>query len=561
MSMIFFGGLASPVAYGVSTGGGSGGGGSTALAQRAPTATDDSTKSYNVGDFWNNTTTGNIYRATSVTTGAAVWVQQTTINTLMLDTVTGAQGGYGTFKMRSAYAGNAFKVQRSSDNTTLDIGFLGNGVADFATADAFATAGGAGTLLGVTTWYDQSGNGYDLTQTTFANMPRIYTNAAIGSQRAITFDGANASNTTRTMKNTALPTSNVQNFTVLTLARQFNDLNSNAAGVGMWEIGSPTNKYTIFQDVTGSSDGLKYTPDGGSFGNFGTFAATSATCDVLSSTAGVSVYKQNNLANTASYTNGTASAATGIYLGNTVLASTYNGQQDITCFVIYNSALSSANQASLQQVAYQTSGIAPQIVETVGFIGNSITYGIGANTAGGDATYSSVVTNALYNQLNFFCMGVPSITAASVRATISDLVAKYKRANATNIAVVYLGTNDLANNDTVSNTYGYLQTICSSLKSGGINKIVIVTTICRDANFSGITAAQFETNRLSLNSMIVSNYATFADALANAGADANLGGGTASADNTTYFADKIHPTPVGAAILANYIKAAIQSIM
>ena len=47
------------------------------VSRRNPTASDDTTRGYAVGDTWVNTLTGAVYAATSVTAGAAVWAVQT----------------------------------------------------------------------------------------------------------------------------------------------------------------------------------------------------------------------------------------------------------------------------------------------------------------------------------------------------------------------------------------------------------------------------------------------------------------------------------------------------
>ena len=86
-----------------------------------------------------------------------------------LDVVAGAAATYGLRLLRTAYAGPAVRVRRSSDNTELDIGFTASGDLDTVALLAFT---GAGSGF-VTTWYDQSGNGRDATQTTAANQPRI----------------------------------------------------------------------------------------------------------------------------------------------------------------------------------------------------------------------------------------------------------------------------------------------------------------------------------------------------------------------------------------------------
>lgn len=77
---------------------------------------------------------------------------------LLLDLFPGATVAYSVRKLRTAYAGSALKVVRSSDNATQDIGFVGQNL-DTASLLAFAGAGNAFVIK----WYDQSGNGNDLT--------------------------------------------------------------------------------------------------------------------------------------------------------------------------------------------------------------------------------------------------------------------------------------------------------------------------------------------------------------------------------------------------------------
>ena len=68
----------------------------------------------------------------------------------------------GIFSMRLAgagYSGECIRALRSSDNAQQDIGFASDGYVDMTAAATFA----AGSILFVIKWYDQSGNGLDLT--------------------------------------------------------------------------------------------------------------------------------------------------------------------------------------------------------------------------------------------------------------------------------------------------------------------------------------------------------------------------------------------------------------
>ena len=88
---------------------------------------------------------------------------------LLLDQYSGAAAAYSLRKLRTAYTGSAIRVRRSNDNAEQDIGFTSAGDLDTASLKTFV---GANSGF-VTTWYDQSGNARNATQTTAANQPRI----------------------------------------------------------------------------------------------------------------------------------------------------------------------------------------------------------------------------------------------------------------------------------------------------------------------------------------------------------------------------------------------------
>jgi hypothetical protein len=71
--------------------------------------------------------------------------------------------------MRNVYAGAAIRVRRSSDNVEQDIGFAANGQVDYT---ALATFIGANSAF-VRTWYDQTGNGFNIVEAINANQPRL----------------------------------------------------------------------------------------------------------------------------------------------------------------------------------------------------------------------------------------------------------------------------------------------------------------------------------------------------------------------------------------------------
>jgi hypothetical protein len=88
----------------------------------------------------------------------------------LLDDYPNATAAYSLRKLRNGYSGSCIQVRRSSDNTTLNIGFSNN-VIDTTSLLTFC-----GVSDGfVSIWYDQSGNSKDAIQNTLANQPKIVT--------------------------------------------------------------------------------------------------------------------------------------------------------------------------------------------------------------------------------------------------------------------------------------------------------------------------------------------------------------------------------------------------
>ena len=99
----------------------------------------------------------------------------------LLDTYSSAAAAYSFRQLSNSYSGNAVKVRRASDDTELDIGFSSGEL------DTSALATHCGSSNGfVVTWYDQSGNSNNVTQSTAADQPKIYDATA---ERHITENG------------------------------------------------------------------------------------------------------------------------------------------------------------------------------------------------------------------------------------------------------------------------------------------------------------------------------------------------------------------------------------
>jgi hypothetical protein len=107
----------------------------------------------------------------------------------VLDDYPNAEASYSLRKLRSAYTGDAIRVRRNNDNAEQDIGFVNN---ELDTANLLAFVGANNGF--VTTWYDQSGNGRDATQSNASAQPKLVDAGVLltkNGKPAISFDGVN----------------------------------------------------------------------------------------------------------------------------------------------------------------------------------------------------------------------------------------------------------------------------------------------------------------------------------------------------------------------------------
>jgi hypothetical protein len=108
---------------------------------------------------------------------------QNTLDKLGLGAGAPAAAAYSSRLLSSSYAGKALRVLRTSDNTQSDIGFTAGGDLDTAALKTFVGAANAQ----VTTWYDQSGNGLDLTQATQTAQPILVSSGVINRENGQPF--------------------------------------------------------------------------------------------------------------------------------------------------------------------------------------------------------------------------------------------------------------------------------------------------------------------------------------------------------------------------------------
>jgi hypothetical protein len=124
----------------------------------------------------------------SATANSASTAQVAPAFTGLLDTYSGASGAYSLRLLSSTYSGSAIRVRRADDNAEQDIGFRNNEL-DTSTLETFSI----GSDCFITTWYDQSGNTINATNSTAANQPKIVSSGTTITENgkpAIEYDGS-----------------------------------------------------------------------------------------------------------------------------------------------------------------------------------------------------------------------------------------------------------------------------------------------------------------------------------------------------------------------------------
>ena len=108
-------------------------------------------------------------------------------STPILDTYSGSLAGYSLRKLKTG-ATQSIRVRRSSDNSEMNIGF--NSIGELDTFSLLSFVGSGNGF--VTTFYDQSGSGLNMTQTTSARQPQIVSSGVLitsDGRVAIQYDG------------------------------------------------------------------------------------------------------------------------------------------------------------------------------------------------------------------------------------------------------------------------------------------------------------------------------------------------------------------------------------
>jgi lysophospholipase L1-like esterase len=182
-------------------------------------------------------------------------------------------------------------------------------------------------------------------------------------------------------------------------------------------------------------------------------------------------------------------------------------------------------------------------------VGDSLTVGSGASAA-----YTSLITYPTWNGQSFTVSNV-GVNGRSLqdmaRLAYSNLNPLFANESGLNIAVVWGGINDLASlGASPEDTYSRLRAFCGRLRAM-CWRVVVCTLVSR---------VTYDAQRATFNGYVRGDWPLFADALADLGANANIGASGAHSNATYFQADGIHLTDAGLAIVAGLVQAELTTL-
>lgn len=180
--------------------------------------------------------------------------------------------------------------------------------------------------------------------------------------------------------------------------------------------------------------------------------------------------------------------------------------------------------------------------KTLHVIGDSLSMGAGSET--GRPYWDRLTGLGDYTVYTYPDSG----SAITVNYPVSAATVAGQKGATDAIAVVFLGVNDyLAYSRTGAQVEAGLATYCGTLHSAGMTVLLVNTPALHDSGA--------ETQRLAGNSLLASNYTSYATALVDIATTLND-----ETDGTYYTADRLHFTDAGHAVVASAVQSAIDAL-
>ncbi len=458
-------------------------------------------------------------------------------------------GVWSLYRERSAYTGYAVRVS-TSGGSTLDIGFNADGSFDMSAYTAF----GSGSER-VIKWYDQSGNGFDLSNSYSATLCPIIRTSSYNSKPCVYFSQGYLRNAAFTNWN------GLTNCTFLIASKPIT-IGNNAPSI--WG-GSASRQ--MYQAVGSASEQIQLGASNANRVKF-TNRDESGRLDRYvfngggSGSAERGRYYRNGSEVTASGFTGTMPATLPDETGISI-----NGHQDYPTIYLDQEWFSVYYFGSAVNVTSIESALRSRLFNFTDSIiiyeGDSITY----NSSNGGPTDASAwplqVTSALqtYTGKTWTGYNVAAGGATYANQINTDqqqqVLDKYDSFKARNILVLWAGTNDIfvagggaaSVTQLLSDTVAYITTA----KNKGFT--VFVCTMLPRSGF-GPPPASFETDRLSFNAQLPAAVSGLATVI-----DTGMISQLQNVNSSTYYVDQVHPTAAGNVLIKNLVSASIEAVL
>ena len=515
----------------------------------APGAGDDAAAGYLPGDFW--VAGRRVYQAS--TTG---WQRIPLPSPYPVDAVGGVPPAacYGTQRLRAAYDGPLLRVVNPRT---------------WAAADIYATPGGAldlGALRAamagadhaqVETIYDQCGHN-DATQPAPANRPDIAPAVRMGSGVAVAFDGVSV--TSPVAKYVLLPptlawakdTPSAQ-VAVLSVRAWYGE------SIGISQLRNP-------RDIPRRSLSWGYAAGA----RFFVFLAphsraavgapasprapdTPFSAGYASSGRDVRLWMDRFSTTAPAHDN---PAVAGGAIGQFGPYMTF-GYFDLGALLIYDRALSPAEQTRATAASDLRFGLVPQLRDTIEVVGDSISEGYGSQL---NLSWPRQMMPLLRHP---YVMSNASLCGMTARGALPVLTTAFFNRGFLNgggrrIVLLNLGSNDLADGTQATDIYEALAGMIAAAHQAGA-KVIVGTVLPRQGlQWFGASYGADERQRQALNALIRAN-AAGADGVIDFARDPALGS-YRNLTNARYYFDGTHPSVTGDALLAADAAAALNRL-
>lgn len=427
--------------------------------------------------------------------------------------------------------GPCCNIVRASDSAVKTIGFRDN-IIDMSAVRAFLGKGEGR----VSQWYDQTGNSRHMTQATAASRPGMFLDNSYGDLVPLTFDAAISTGyTTRYMSAASLSLS-ANAVSVFQAVRMFTSFQANM----LWEMLTSSSGHALDLFLYGGAGSTQTNlwvynaVAGGIFNSTLTPRAQPSVLGVVSSSSDCTIYRDG----TASSYGASLGAATitSMDLARNNIGSG-PGYYDIFCNIVYASAVSSTDAATINTQLQNAFPIRPKLYSPVNVVMEGHSFMTGYATTFGDMLIR-YIEQYLNRPVTLINMGLDSVRSSQLDTNFNSNIAPRVDSSKYNIYVNTSGINDIIDGVAGATAYGYVKSCCTKAKTAGFAKTIIASVMYTSSSGYNSAVDAFNT---AARAGVGTDFDAFIDMI---GTDSRINTNSALS-NTTISPDGLHFTSLG----------------